>query len=628
MEFIRQFREHDVKGLQTVFKEADADGSGKLGAEEVETLLRRLGYAPTSETVHEAFEEVDQDKSGDITFQEFEALREYLRQTEGLCRQDLADIKDLYIRAAGGKNRDLNCDEIWRVTMFRGYAASAKEIAQISAEVDADGTGTVSFPELLKIIRRVREIEKDKIVTLLRTHGDISGNNIKVEDLGIALNDLGYYVSEEAVNEILESMVDVESMDYLTLEELMTFLRKYRQCEGFSAEEMQELEEKFIAEDIGKTNSINALELGRVLRSFGFSKTLQKVQRLVEEIDFDGSGELEMNEFVKLMRLLMQGEAKKRRDVFQLLDPGKTGRIDKDTIPRAVEILEEVVPDPAHVQMALDVCLTKGQHSLSVEAFEKFYKQYRKAVVEEIRKNAGYSPKEIIQLHQIFAAYDRDKSGTIERSELQKLIAQYFPDATKSRAQQVEIQKILASFDAGPKTGELDFHKFVWLMRKCDDMRDETDVHMETEVVKECSLSMEEVEGFRQIFSAVVNWSGELDLQQIKDLLQSVVEFSDDETSELSKIVREVHPHGREVARFPQFIRLVKKLTDDNLLGVNEAANRSMRRASMRKQRSDTKKLDEKHEKHKKAAEKAEREKKEAEEQHKAETAKREAAGM
>merc|ERR1711871_163302 len=131
-------------------------------------------------------------------------------------------------------------------------------------------------------------------------------------------------------------------------------------------------------------------------------------------------------------------------------------------------------------------------------------------------------------------------------------------------------------------------------MRKCDDMRDEADVHMETTVVKECCLSVEEVEGFRQIFSSVVNWSGELDIQQIKDLLQSVIELNEDDTIELGKIVREVHPHGREVARFPQFIRLVKRLTDDNLLGVNEAANRSMRRVSMRKQRSDTKKLDEK----------------------------------
>merc|ERR1719217_1731166 len=103
---------------------------------------------------------------------------------------------------------------------------------------------------------------------------------------------------------------------------------------------MKELEEAFSAEDIGKTESINALELGRVLRSFGFSRTLQKVQRLVEEIDFDGSGELEMNEFVKLMRQLLQGEAKKRRDVFRMLDPGHTGSVPIESLSRAVQVLE------------------------------------------------------------------------------------------------------------------------------------------------------------------------------------------------------------------------------------------------------------------------------------------------
>ena len=43
-------------------------------------------------------------------------------------------------------------------------------------------------------------------------------------------------------------------------------------------------------------------------------------------------------------------------------------------------------------------------------------------------------------------------------------------------------------FDTGAKTGELDFHKFVWLMRKCDDMRDEADVKMEAEVVEDASV--------------------------------------------------------------------------------------------------------------------------------------------
>merc|ERR1711959_285545 len=147
-----------------------------------------------------------------------------------------------------------------------------------------------------------------------------------------------------------------------------------------------------------------------------------------------------------------------------------------------------------------------------------------------------------------------------ERAELQKLIAQYFPDATKSRAQQVEIQKLLMSFECSNSDGGLDFHKFVWLMRKCDDMRDEVDVKMEAEVVKECELTVEEVEGFRQVFSASVNWTGELDLQALKELLLRVTELSEDDVDELGSIVRDVHPHGREAARFPQFLRLLKRL--------------------------------------------------------------------
>jgi len=588
MEFIRRFRELDLSILRQVFKAADVDGGGKLDAAEVQVLLRNMGYAPTEQTVHEAMDQVDSDKTGDINFREFEALREYLRQTEGLNSADIQGISELYLRANGGKKHDLATQEVWRITMFRGYSNTPAEIAEIVSEVDADGSGSVSFAELLKIIRRVREIERDDILRLLRKHGDISGDRVPVADIVIVLNDLGYYVSEEAVAEIMESVLDGSDKDFLTLEELMAFLRAYRQCEGFSVEEMSELTAAFVAEDIGKTNSVNALELGRVLRSFGFFRTLQKVQRLVEEIDFDGSGELEMNEYLKLMRQLLQGEAKKRRDVFDSLDPGRSGQVSVDLLPRAVTILDEVTPDRELLHMALSAALPPGSFSINIGNFELFYKHYRKAVVEEIRKNAGYGPKEIIQLSSIFAAYDKDKSGTIERSELQKMIAQYFPDATKSRAQQVEIQKVLASLDTGAKSGELDFHKFVWLMRKCDDMRDKTDVLMEAEVVKACELTVEEVEGFRQIFSSVVDWTGELHLSELKELLLRVVELNDDQTDALGSIVREVHPYGREVARFPNFLKLVKKLTDNNLLGLNEAANRMKRRDSIRKHRTDT----------------------------------------
>merc|ERR1719446_1190526 len=54
LEFIRRFREHDISVLRQVFKEADKDGGGRLDGQEVETLLRKLGYAPTAQTVQEA----------------------------------------------------------------------------------------------------------------------------------------------------------------------------------------------------------------------------------------------------------------------------------------------------------------------------------------------------------------------------------------------------------------------------------------------------------------------------------------------------------------------------------------------------------------------------------------------
>merc|ERR1712194_441669 len=96
----------------------------------------------------------------------------------------------------------------------------------------------------------------------------------------------------------------------------------------------------------------------------------------------------------------------------------------------------------------------------------------------------------------------------------------------------------------------------------------------------------EEVEGFRQIFSQSVNWTGELDIDTLKELLLRVIELTEDQTEDLHRLVREVHPDGREVTRFPQFLRLVKRLTNDDALGINEAAARVVRREAARKQRA------------------------------------------
>lgn len=597
LEFVRRFREYDIANLRIEFQETDADSSESLDVQELQLLLERLGYNATIEITTEALEFVDGDKSGDVNFREFVGLREYLRATEGFSKADISELRMLHGRAAG-KGEELPTDQVFRIIAYLGYSASPSQIDKICSEVDADGSGEVSFLEMLKVIRRIRDIEREALVRVLLSRGTLGcapsspkhSSNAKhttrtkrveeclpVEDLGIALLDLGYFVSEDSVFEILDDMV-TESDEKVTLEELTTFVRAYRRTEGFSRAEFQELSDAFNLEDKSSSGSIGALELSRVLRWFGFSKSLQKVQGLMEDIDFDGSGMLEINELVKLMRQLQQAEARKRRSVFGILDPGRTGQVDVAVLGRAAAMLFEV-PDAEMVRLAIEAAVPGGTVSVNMTAFEAFFKHYRRLVVEQIRANQGYSPAEVLQLRLVFGSYDKDKSGTIESSELQKLIAEYFPDATKSRSSQHQIQKLLALLDVGAKGGCVDFAKFLWLMRKCDDLRDETDVKLEAEVARECGLSTEEVEGFRQIFSSSVNWTGELDVAALTELLRNVIDLGENAAEDLVRIVRETHPEGREVARFPQFLRLVKRLTSDNALGINEAAARVLRRA-------------------------------------------------
>merc|ERR1719421_2174364 len=146
-----------------------------------------------------------------------------------------------------------------------------------------------------------------------------------MKDVGTALHKLGYLVHPDVVFEILESL-DLKQEEALTLDAFGEFLWTYRRAEGFTKQELEELDcafRKFASDGI----SLNTLEFGQALRWFGFALPLQMKQKLIEDIDFDGSGRLEINEFRKVMRRLSQQKASERHNAFSVYDKDKTGRV-------------------------------------------------------------------------------------------------------------------------------------------------------------------------------------------------------------------------------------------------------------------------------------------------------------
>jgi len=733
-EFIIRFRQIDVTRLKKWFKEVDDDGSGQLDFEELEQLLLKMGYKPTREVVREAFEATDTDKSGLVSFREFEGLREHLRMTECFLKAEVEEITGLFNRAGGSKG-EIVVEECWRISNFLGFSATPEDVARYSSEVDADGSGLVNHNELLQVMRLIRDGEAQRVHKVVRKYNvskDATKQMMPVESLPFALAELGYFVQLPAIPDITAAIPRLENDHFFGVEDMQHFVLEFRKVEGFSQADAKQMAEVF-KEESGDDGALSTLELGRVLRWFGFKKTLQETQKMAEEIDFDGSGQLELEEFMKLMRRLYQMECSKRYEIYKELEENRSGQVLVSSLPTAIAKLKGQEPWPAFLTAATKkaMALANGAKSeepakppadivgdaaapekdaqdvaadstrrsskmedaerqaeferavaeaatlseemdkerrrtsmLKVEAMKKakedkaaeaeeqatveteakakaaenadpeaeaaakkvvampkagvswgavaqglspsgalrrlepvggddsedsvgwpgleaFFRQYKSLEVEQTRKNHLYSQEELARMQQAFNNYDKDRSGTVERGELAQLIAEYFPDATKSREGQQEILRFLAEVDEDG-SGSLEFNEFVILMRKCDDQRDRKDLELEAKVVKECGFTAEEVDGFRQIFMMHVDYVGEIDLTTLADLLGQVVNLSEDQYEDLGNLVCELHPEGREVARFPQFLRLIKRMTEDKSWRVSEQAARVVKRANKR----------------------------------------------
>lgn len=644
-EFLMRLRTRDVQRLRQQFDEADFDKSGALDYHEVNHALFKLGYIPTKQTTLEAIEAMIGNpdvaaKDVVVSFREFEHLREYLRKTECFCQAEVQELRGLFDRAnagsSGTKRRSdgLNeekqasavvlAEDIWRITMYLGYSASAEHIMELVAMVDADGSRRLIFEELLKVVRLLHEDERNILIRVLKKRGfDTSSGIVPIKKLGIVLGDLGYFISEDTVFEVIESLgelEDDENNEFLTLEEVCCFLRFYRQTEGFAQTELDELTQLFesqcrefstassaalptksasasssdvplskrfsvVAPQAAKKllPSLDALQLNKVLRWSGYALTLPQVQQYITELDLDSTQRLQVHEFIKLMRRLNQKDAMHRRAVFDSFDVGRNDCMHASSLDKALAIIVGVEPPieqimeaakKAGIQFADETSMASGFGvPVSTVQFETFYRHFRAVQVQEVRERANYSAQEVEQLRSIFQENDSDGGGSLEKQELAKIIAQYFPDATKSKEGQQQIQQALADVTKDG-SGALDFHAFLHLMRKCDDHRDQEDVRREAAAIRECNLSSEEVEGYRQIFTRAADWTGELTVPVLAAILSPVLEMTELEMEALTKIVRETHPFGSEAVRFPQFLQIVKRITTDNHGDINRAASR------------------------------------------------------
>jgi len=217
--------------------------------------------------------------------------------------------------------------------------------------------------------------------------------------------------------------------------------------------------------------------------------------------------------------------------------------------------------------------------TITFVGFEAFYTEYRKLLVEAVRQNAGYLPYEVEALRELFTGYDDNGDCRLENAEIRRFIASNIPEATRSKSGQQEMLRILQEVAENAQC--LDFDRFLWLMRRIQDRRDERDIVRETEMSQmKDFFTPDDVEGFRELFAAQADWFGAITVDAVCDLFRGIpdLNFKPSDEDKLRNTLATTIPYVQETMRFPEFLHLMHALGAENSFGVNEVAERLLKR--------------------------------------------------
>ena len=105
---------------------------------------------------------------------------------------------------------------------------------------------------------------------------------------------------------------------------------------GMNEDEIEEIREAFNLFDTDGNGTIDPKELKEAMQSLGFEAKNQTIYQMISDIDKDGTGDIDFEEFLDLMTAGISDTDNKEdiRKVFNLFDDDKTGYISLQNLKR------------------------------------------------------------------------------------------------------------------------------------------------------------------------------------------------------------------------------------------------------------------------------------------------------
>jgi len=112
------------------------------------------------------------------------------------------------------------------------------------------------------------------------------------------------------------------------------------------------------------------------MRALGFEPKKEEIQKMIQDVDTDGSGQIEWEEFLKMMtsKLLNRDPMEEIKKAFKLFDDDNTGKISFKNLKRVAKELGEKITDE-ELQEMIDEADRDGDGEVNEDDFIRIMKK-------------------------------------------------------------------------------------------------------------------------------------------------------------------------------------------------------------------------------------------------------------
>uniref|UniRef100_A0A336MWX1 CSON002481 protein n=1 Tax=Culicoides sonorensis TaxID=179676 RepID=A0A336MWX1_CULSO len=410
----RNLSKDQMNILESAFNAYDVEKCGSISTEVVGEILETLDIKLTEDELDDLIDEFDEDESGELDFHEFiELAKRYIEpevdfDTRGYLTLDT--FKEI-LRELDGEIPE-------------------EEIDDIVDEIDLDGSGTVDF-EVLKSIFESFDVSKT--------------GSCPLEIIPAILSTLGVKTQKDELNVII-SEIDADGSGLIDFDEFLELAKRYIEPEPDYTRLSAELKEVFMIFDKQNKGYLEIDEFKSIIKEIEPDLPEDELDHFVQEVDADGSGKIEFEEFLEVMVVL--------KKIFDEFDVEKSGTCSLEIIPTTLSTLGVKMKEEDMEKLIKEVD-ANGSGLIEFGEYVELAKKYIEPE-EDYKQIYG-------ELRQVFMVFDKENKGYLDPAEFKKIIKEIEPDLPDN-----ELDDIVDEVDADG-SGRIEFEEFLEVMIGSDE---------------------------------------------------------------------------------------------------------------------------------------------------------------